>query len=217
MNFTKKQRYFSGYLKSINRKVLYSEPIFLIDVDFYEYSKDQTGAAENAERYTISLPVQLTKSKKLLFNVSRFAEIDEDLGVLLRYITIGKTPITTPTSIKDRIMKTYSILFETYNIKKYELIDFSKDLFVEVDKLMAKRSINIAILDFDVTNNADAVCAAALKQIFFKYTEGDAAFVSKKAIIKYMELNKYTVSVDCRIVYNDYIIAPFCLMFTRNP
>jgi len=214
MSFTKKQRYQSGYLKLINRKILYTEPIFLLDVKFDNdtsiYAKQ--GGESDIDKFVVSLPIQINKSKTVLFNIAQFAaKPQKNISLALRNIVLKKPVDFKLTSISSKIISIYKDIIDTYDIKKYDMVEFPKNVFAEVDGMNSK---NIAIIDFNVSSQVDADIAAILKQLFFNHDTGESVCASKESIIQYMQSKKYKVVVDCKLVYN--MLEPYCLVFGKE-
>ena len=217
MSFAKKQKYSSGYLKSIDRKVSYTEPIFLIDVQFDDSSSIYEGGSEkNMETYEIHLPVQLEKSKGLLINIAYFTDLDKSRTVisgLLRDIVLGR-PVTEHLSINQKIIDNYKAKLDKHS-DKYELLEFPNNAIANIDNL-TKKATSIAVIDFDVVDQKTANIAATLKQLFFKYT-GKVVITSKTTLINYMKKLNYAVSVEIDTENSRVnVITRYCLLFTQE-
>ncbi len=214
MSFTKKQKYFSKYLGPINRKVLYTEPIFLLDVSV---NKETVGAApsydEEYQRFEILLPCKLNKSRELLFNIAQFAdntmESRSAVSVVLRELALKSDSRGKLVSIKDTLMNTYNLLIETHADGKCEVLEFPQNPF---DVPNAK---HVAIIDFNVNTQDQANIVGALKQLYFDYT-GEVVCASERTMIDYMKKKNYKIQASGKIVCAEGVVPSYCLLFTKS-
>jgi hypothetical protein len=208
---------------------LYSEPIFLLDVKSDDsetiYTEQKDGAEEHDDKikkFSVSLPTKVTKSKELIYNISKFADSTEQaksaVSLLLRDISRGAKidiNVSSIPSIKEKILNACKLVFDTHVDGKYKEVNFTLDPFSEVDKHLTKSS-NISIVDFDISTQENAQIAAVLKQMFFGHKSNDAIFTNELDIIKYMEKKNYSVSIYNKIVFYGGLIPIYCMMFSKN-
>ncbi len=219
MAFNKKQKYSSEFVKSIQRKALYTEPLFLLDVEFaksggmsIDRSKSDVGISDKVE---VGLPIKLSHSPELARNISAFSARDvsskSSVSTLLRNMLLGKPFGTVKLkSIRDDLMSSYSRIVSTYDKGDYAKLLFEQDTMASFKNTSKKQ---IFVVDFDVSNEEQANIAASVKQLYFGQSSGISTSYSMRTIIDSAKSLNYKLKVAAVLTFPSDALKPYAMLF----
>lgn len=216
MNYTKKQKYLTEFVKSIQRKALYSEPLFLLDVQ-QATKKQVVGSSDNIKnKFETGLPLKIEYNKELFRNISSFADKSIEskrlISNLLRNILLGKAFSTPLKSIKESVLTNYTSVALAYTNQIDQNIVFSQDCVKDIKESGKK---TILVVDFDVGSEEESNVAASIKQLFFGYRGTNVSY-PMQSVIDYTATSGYELSAYIPVTYPSDIIKSYALLFTKG-
>lgn len=213
---SKPPKYLSDFIPSLQRKVLYNNPIFLSDVSFSnEDSIVKKSGSGDTEKYEVILDTNIKYNEKLFVNLSRFSNSDLSskklIGSLLRFILLekfDKLSVKKENSIAHKIADIYNRIASAY-YSTFDTILFSQNCICELND--TKR---VLLIDFDTKSEQEANIAAIIKYIYFGQT-GKFEFMSKSAVIDLMKKKGYQLKVDCVLTFEQNVVPMYGLIFEQ--
>lgn len=219
MDRSKKPKYLSDYVQSLQRKVLYTEPIFLLDVEFAETPIAKKVGSRDASKYEVISDTNLKYDRETFSGISRFSNTDIQSkklvsGLLRRILLEQKVPpavLKREHSIMSKIVDSCSTISKAY-LDKFDVLAFDSDILSELEKTSAE---NLLVIDFDTVNEQLANVAAVIKYIYFGYT-GKLSFISQSEVIDIMKKRDYKLKANCILTYADGSVPVYGLLFTKE-
>lgn len=222
-------KYNSEFIKSIHRKALYKEPLFLIDVQFTNDSNkvdvqnassknkiDGGNKSANIIGFPVEQPIELKFSKELIRNLYEYVdksfESKKIISILFRQLLLDKYKFKTVlASLYPLIIENYRSIAFAYTDKIDESAIFPFNI-MDLCKNLHKKSI--LLIDFDVTTDEQSKIAAILKQIYFGLINVSNGH-SKQSIMEYIKTANYTIIADIQITFATDIIQPYGLLISK--
>lgn len=219
MDRSKKSKYLSDYVQSLQRKVLYTEPVFLLDVEFDETPVAKKVGTHEASKYEIILDTNLKYNQETFSGISRFSNTDIQskklVSGLLRRILLEQKGVFSPLkkehSVVDKIVNSCSTISKAY-LDKFDVLAFNADILSELEKTTVE---NLLVIDFDTVNEQLANIAAVLKYIYLGLT-GKLSFISQTEVINVMKKRDYKLKANCILTYADESVPVYGLLFTKD-
>lgn len=219
MDRSKKPKYLSDYVQSLQRKVLYTEPIFLLDVEFTETPIAKKVGSHDVSKYEIILDTNLKYDRETFNGISRFSNTDIQskklVSGLLRRILLEQKSVFSPLekkySIMGKIVDSCSAISKAY-LDKFDVLAFDVDVLSELEKTIAE---NLLVIDFDTVNEQLANVAAVLKYVYLGHT-GKLSFISQAEVINVMKKRDYKLKANCILTYADGSVPVYGLLFTKE-
>ncbi len=215
-NDNKKNKYLSDYLPKIQRKVLYTEPIFLIEPKTQQptYVADKTGGY--SELTPVIMASDIKHDKRLFLNIAVYASEDfksrSKISELFRYIYLGNHTAFPAIRKEDSILKniedTCKKTVSAYT-KEFESVAYL------IEKNANHTKNNILIIDFDCFDEKDAYIAAVIKFLYLAYT-GKSYASSAKLMIENMKEQGYAIKANCVLTFPSGVVPIYGMLFSRT-
>lgn len=238
-NNFKKSRYLSDYIQSLQRKVLYTEPIFLTDVKF-KSSTEKTGASAITSASTdtssntnananvndthrfevVTSSSSRWKYDKFAFgNIAKFSSSNiqskRAVSQILRQILLERKitlqAIGQEHSMVEKITNVCKQISAAF-VGKFETLAFEIDMFLKLEKT---ESPNVLVIDFDTSNEQESNVAAMLKYLYLGQT-GKLTFNSQQSVVNFMKARRYQLKANCILTFMSGVIPVYGLLFTSH-
>ena len=219
MDRSKKPKYLSDYVQSLQRKVLYTDPVFLLDVEFDETPIAKKIGSADAAKYEIILDTNFKYDQETFSGISRFSNANMQSkklvsGLLRRILLEQKVPpaiLKREHSVISKIVNSCSTISKAY-LHEFDVLAFDADVLSELERTTAE---NILVVDFDVANEQLANIAAVIKYIYLGYT-GKLSFGSQSEVVNVMKKRNYKLKANCILTYADRSVPIYGLLFTKS-
>lgn len=225
----KKSRYLSDYIQSLQRKVLYTEPIFLTDVKF-KSSTEKTGASAITSSNTstnathqfevVTSSSSSWKYDKFAFgNIAKFSSSNiqskRAVSQILRQILLERKitlqAIGQEHSMVEKITNVCKQISAAF-VGKFDTLAFEVDMFSKLEKT---ESPNVLVIDFDTSNEQESNVAAMLKYLYLGQT-GKLTFNSQQSVVNFMKARRYQLKANCILTFMSGVIPVYGLLFTSH-
>ena len=204
--------YLSDYVVSLQRKVLYKEPIFLLAVDIKQGANEPASISHtDSESHLESNNVDITYNTTLFTNLAKFIKprMFSYLSSTLRQIFLEKY---NSKLIKDNF-RFQDIIDRYTSIAKAHLPNFKVIAFDGTPQQTLKTvDYDVLIIDFEPTSKKEAETAAVLKRTYLQ-SDKRVTFASSTLIINTCKANKLKLKANCVLTFSTSIINMYGLLF----
>lgn len=215
MSYHKKKQYLREFVNSIQREVLYHDPIFLLKVDLKPntpVSKKGAGIANNKNSFVKSVS-DINYSKALFNNIAKFSANDlaskSLVSLTLRGI-INNQATSKKLNSNTALIDKCKTIFGAHVPAIDEVAAFPANAATAFES----NKKTIMLIDFDVQSEEQAEIATHLKSLFFDIKT--TANYSKDSIIEQAKNATYKLVAITQFTYAEDIVKPYGFLFKRG-
>jgi hypothetical protein len=213
MSYHKKKQYLREFVNSIQREVLYHDPIFLLKVDLKPASKKGGVPVASYRNSFVKSVSDISYSKALFNNISKFSAVDSTskslVSLTLRGI-INNNPINKKLNCNTSLIDRCKTIFGAHVPAIDEVAAFPANAATAFES----NKKTIMLIDFDVQSEEQAEIASNLKSLFFDIKT--ATNYSKDSIIEQAMNAAYKLVAITQFTYAEDIVKPYGFLFKKD-